>query len=267
MVLSLRNQYSVSSLNQIRNFTQWGHVGDDRFPTVPGEYNYLSEAEKKRSRDYKAFTYTINDVGCRGNLPLGKSIAFLGCSFTFGEGIAEEEIFPYIVSKSLNMPCLNLGCIGYSIPQISHLFHASLKVFNFDTVVITLPSAIRFHYVTKNEMYWPVFPNQDREDIEHETIRKKVYPHLSQEYLLHQAKDYIIYMQTCADLFSKKIIWGTWNSNVESLLNDLFGNCIKFDFESDESIKLQGDFIARDNMHPGIIQHKHYSKKLLSILS
>jgi hypothetical protein len=266
MALCQLNQYSVSSLAEIRNFTHWGHVGDERFPTVSGEYKYLSEAEKKRSRDYKDFTYTINEIGCRGDLSLDKSIAFFGCSFTFGEGVAEEEIFPYLVSNNLNTPYINLGCIGYSIPQIAHLFHASLKVFDFDTVVITLPSAFRFHYVTRDEMYWPVFPNQDRDNIEHETIRKKVYPLLSEEYLLHQAKDYIIYMQTCADLYSKKIIWGTWDYNVQSLLNGIFGNCTKFEFDSDESKQLQGDFIARDNMHPGIIQHSKYSERIVKAI-
>ena len=257
------DQSSVNNLKQLSKYTNWGHNNVDRFPAAPGSYEFLSNAEKERSRQYCKFKYLINEIGCRGNLELKKSIGFFGCSFTFGEGVPEENIFPYLVAKNLGMPFNNLGCNGFTIPQIAHLFHASLQILNFDIAVITLPSPYRFHYVTSKGQYWPVYPNKDRDDEEHEKIRKKVYPHLSSNYLLHQAKDYIIYMQTCADLYNKKIVWGTWCKDTYLLLENLQCNPIKFEFEYQESLKLQGNNIARDNMHPGIEQHSNYSEDII----
>ena len=260
------NQRSVTTLDQLSKFTNWANNDIDRFPQTPGSYQFLSSAEQDRSHSYKEFTYSINEIGCRSSLELQKSIAFFGCSFTFGEGVAEEDTFSDIIANKLNMPYNNLGSNGYTIPQIAQLFHATLQVLNFDTAIITLPSPFRFHYVTTKDKCWPVYPNKDRDDAEHETIRKKVYANLSENYLLHQAKDYITYIQACADLYNKKVIWGTWSKDTYALLENLEIDTIKFNFEYVESLNLQGDYIARDNIHPGIIQHAEYSRNILDAI-
>jgi hypothetical protein len=58
---------------------------------------------------------------------------------------------------------------------------------------------------------------------------------LSENYLLHQAKDYITYIQACADLYNKKVIWGTWSKDTYALLENLEIDTIKFNAETTTS--------------------------------
>jgi len=50
------------------------------------------------------------------------AIVFLGCSFTFGQGVNDTETLPYRVGASRNVPTLNLGGIGYGIHQVYKIF-------------------------------------------------------------------------------------------------------------------------------------------------
>lgn len=62
-------------------------------------------------------TYTITDAGVRrtrGN-PLGDTWLFMGCSFTFGEGVEDDETLPARFSEQLGWKAnvVNLGASGY----------------------------------------------------------------------------------------------------------------------------------------------------------
>lgn len=45
-------------------------------------------------------------------------VLFLGCSFTFGDGCAAEETFPFLVQSALNGTAYNAGVCGYGLGQI-----------------------------------------------------------------------------------------------------------------------------------------------------
>jgi len=67
-------------------------------------------------------TYSIDRYGRRitllsGTAVPGRPILFFGCSYTFGEGVADDETLPFYVSRSFpgSIP-LNYGCPGYG-PQ------------------------------------------------------------------------------------------------------------------------------------------------------
>jgi hypothetical protein len=85
------------------------------FPGI-GTFKFLNEAERFRSKKkYKEFNYVINEMGFRGDYPNpGKKnvMGFFGCSVTFGEGLPEEDNFPYQVSEYYKKDCLNLGMCG-----------------------------------------------------------------------------------------------------------------------------------------------------------
>jgi hypothetical protein len=50
------------------------------------------------------------------------AIVFLGCSFTFGQGVNDTETLPYRVGALRNVSTLNLGGIGYGIHQVYKIF-------------------------------------------------------------------------------------------------------------------------------------------------
>ena len=47
---------------------------------------------------------------------------FLGCSFTFGEGLTDQQSLPYLTGEQNELNSINLGCTGYGIHQVYQLF-------------------------------------------------------------------------------------------------------------------------------------------------
>jgi hypothetical protein len=257
---------NVSSVNDIKYFGPWFHTTPDRHPTVPGSYKFLGIAEKSRSIPYKEFYYTVNNIGFRGTLPSTETevIGFFGCSFTYGEGVADEDCFSSIVSKTVNMPCLNLGMIGHSAQQIAQIFYAASRIWKIKTAIITLPGPERFHYVTSKNCQWPVFPNTDHNDPEHENVRKVLYKYFSEEHFLHSIKDTVLFIDLISKVYNIKVIWGSWSNSTESVIKSALNiTPLFFTYRHPDNIKLEGDWIARDNMHPGIAQHSLYAKKII----
>lgn len=70
-------------------------------------------------------TYTITDAGVRrtrGN-PLGDTWLFMGCSFTFGEGVEDDETLPARFSEQLGWKAnvVNLSATGYGAHHMLRL--------------------------------------------------------------------------------------------------------------------------------------------------
>ena len=253
------NPFNVKYTDDLIYFSPWNHDKND-YPTSPGVYKFLSKAEKKRSIPYKNFSYSINRIGFRGKIPSNKDcIGFFGCSFTFGEGVAEEDIFPNIVSNHLKKEPLNLGMLGYSAQQIIQLFHAANRVYNMTHAVITLPGPERFHYITSQNYHWPIHPNQDRKDREHETVRKALYKYFSDEHLWHTIKDIVVTGELVAKLYGVEVVWGAWHGQTCKIIESVTNQpSLLFEFYPGKDKD-----IARDNMHPGIEQHLNYAKQVI----
>ena len=61
-----------------------------------------------------AIEYRYNQDGFRGSdFDLQqRALMVLGCSFTFGVGLAEKQVWPWIVAAQLGMPCMTLAWGG-----------------------------------------------------------------------------------------------------------------------------------------------------------
>jgi hypothetical protein len=68
---------------------------------------------------------TITDQGLRVPEPRGPvDVAFLGDSFTFGQGLNDAQTFPYIYCAERNLSCVNLGHSGSgTLEQMDILEH------------------------------------------------------------------------------------------------------------------------------------------------
>jgi hypothetical protein len=67
--------------------------------------------------------YTINDLGLRVSSPvrspnLDRCVLFFGDSFTFGEGVNDQEAMPYVVGKLSDYKIYNFGFHGYGPHQM-----------------------------------------------------------------------------------------------------------------------------------------------------
>lgn len=86
-----------------------------------------------------SFTYEFNSHGFRcKEFTDTDSILFLGCSVTCGIGLPLETIFPEIVSKKINLNCINLGVGGSSADTAFRLAQIYLPKLKPKIVVATL---------------------------------------------------------------------------------------------------------------------------------
>ena len=74
--------------------------------------------------DFDALT-TISKDGYRGPASSGNpDTLFLGDSFTFAQGVTDEQAFPYLYCKAKNLDCANLAVPGastvYTISRLEH---------------------------------------------------------------------------------------------------------------------------------------------------
>ena len=83
--------------------------------TIDGQVieNILKPGAKyyQSSTEYHAFT-SITGKGYRVPESKDPIIIFLGDSFTFGQGLSDQETFVYIYFRAMNVPCANLAIPG-----------------------------------------------------------------------------------------------------------------------------------------------------------
>lgn len=92
----------------------------------PIRQSYVEPSSQYRiiTPDFDALT-TITKDGYRGPASSGNpDTLFLGDSFTFAQGVTDEQAFPYLYCKAKNLDCANLSVPGAStIYTISRLEH------------------------------------------------------------------------------------------------------------------------------------------------
>jgi len=95
----------------------------------------------------KTITYSFNSHGFRSeefDFDERESILFLGCSYTVGIGLPNENTWPYIVSKNLKLKCYNLGVGGCSLDTMYRLGKYWIPKFKSKLVIIMEPPGPRY---------------------------------------------------------------------------------------------------------------------------
>ena len=122
----------------------------------------------KKNKDQQ---YTINDVDYKYNPQgfrtknleeyKGKKVNIaLGCSFTEGVGLPENEIWPTYVEQQTEFPILNLGLGGASSDSIARILTNIIGMFDIQTVYILWPPHSRFEYFESLEGVLVMNPGQ-----------------------------------------------------------------------------------------------------------
>lgn len=226
------------------------------FPGV-GTFKYLNQAEEDRSKkDYKNFEYVVNEMGFRGTYPTPDKkgvMGFFGCSVTFGEGLPEEDNFPYQLAKHYGKDCLNLGMCGAGAHRIALIFQAATRIWEIDTVVITLPNWGRFNYVDKENNMMSIIPPHRHASHEGEAVRQSLVKYFSDQYLMSATKDAASFIVSIAKENNIKLILGSWEQETRQIL--------KASLDYDPAIFMYNVKIetARDNCHPGPIACANYT--------
>ena len=228
-------------------------------------FEYLSENEKLRSEEYlkkinmtNNWSYKINKYGFRGDLiiqPDNKNIGTFGCSVTLGAGVEEKNTFASLVENQLGMNVINFGVQGASIQLIAKLIAASIRVIDFDSVIITLPMFTRFIATRDDDTLISMNPS-----FIHTIIEKKykaVYENFSDSDFLYYASDSIQWIISELKCKNIKSYWGSWDPKMHELLE-------RFVPENTIMPLMTRTDVARDGGHHGIISHKLYAFNIVN---
>jgi hypothetical protein len=216
--------------------------------------------------DWPKFTYKINEYGFRyDTTSKDKVICFVGCSITFGVGLAQEHTFPEIVTRSLgdDWQCMNISMPGSGPDvQIINLTWA-INNFKIDKIVWYMSDPLRQTTIRNGHLKFHV-PNTDNirngikddelELLKHvvnyeETILLRTYWNLYTLFSLIKEKNIDLYFRCWIDDFQFKLSPLISQFNIKEITN------------------MHNIDIARDNMHSGIMSHNGFANELIEIIN
>ena len=128
-------------------------VGDSEALFDKHQKNILTKLQLKALNWTKnSITYKFNEYGFRSDsFSNAPGAIFLGCSLAFGVGLPYEKIWPYLISKKLNLSCWNLSQPGGSLDTCYRLAKCWVPVLKPKYIFILKPSIYRREYYY--EMY------------------------------------------------------------------------------------------------------------------
>lgn len=109
--------------------------------------------------------YKFNDYGYRASFDYEKlldtkKIVCIGCSFTEGVGLYENETWPYLLSQKIGLPYLNLGIAGGSQGYVVWQIMNVLNNIQTNNIFVLSPPWGRFFELTdlefENKQSWDV---------------------------------------------------------------------------------------------------------------
>lgn len=123
--------------------------------------NLIENYDKLKQFDWldKKVSYKFNSLGFRADeFTSEPSALFLGCSFTLGVGIPIGETWTTIVSKQLNLHCINLGQAGGSPDTAFRLALGYIARLKPKVVFYLQPIKWRIELASANSIQF-LFPN------------------------------------------------------------------------------------------------------------
>ena len=125
-----------------------------------GNHSIKYDSDNSLSVEYK-----FNDYGYRASFdyePLldSEKIVCIGCSFTEGVGLYENETWPYILSQKIGLPYLNLGLAGGSQGYVMWQIMNVIKNIQSKNIFVLSPPSGRVFELTdttfENKQSWDI---------------------------------------------------------------------------------------------------------------
>lgn len=205
----------------------------------------INQAEEDILDPNTDWKYHINKYGFRNEWDLDskkEKIGFFGCSFTFGEGIHNDDTFVNIVSNALDMTPINVGVGGSGLERTTRTFSAATKVIDFDYAVVTLPAWFRQLHVTKEGKLINIIPYYPHNDFEK---LNEIYSSFDEDFFVNQAISYVNWIGDIATANNIKLILCSWDHPLNELCQLIYPDTTIDPFPNID------DKCARDKMHPG----------------
>lgn len=251
---------TIDSIHELNHFI---YMHSLKIDSVGTEYKTTHFHESEYGVEQDPWKYAINTHGYRGNnWSFNKeSIAFFGCSFTFGIGV--KKSITESVQEKTGVECINLGSPGASSIAILKTFISFIKLHPIKYAVITLPANGRIYHPTYDNSislwhYGSLIPGYLTPH--NENIYKAAYKFFTEDVSAAYLHDYINFAEELANHSGTKILWSSWDTQTQHFLNNML---------TSKKIVEVGNFTgdkARDNMHPGPKVVENWAVKLTAKL-
>jgi hypothetical protein len=196
-------------------------------------------------------TYTFNSLGFRGDsFPFidnsKKTIMAVGCSYTEGIDVNDDETWPFFISKLLNSNHINFGFTGRSNDYISRVILTYTDIVKPDLVLIMYTHPTRMEYFTENGDPEPFHPHPWDYFEKNNELWNNMMNYTNDEFEFQNwYKNHLLikyFLQT---------------KNIPFLWNGTFLNT-----NYDDGLRFDGDLKVEYGKHQTSEQNKIYSEKL-----
>jgi hypothetical protein len=120
---------------------------------------YRQQLQDLNWLDPRVITYKYNNHGFRtADFDQQPSGLALGCSYTEGVGVAQDQTWPSVLSKLCNYHIWNLGVGGCSFDTVFRLLEYYLPKLNVQFVCVLPPPPTRFEFCDINGDFISVAP-------------------------------------------------------------------------------------------------------------
>lgn len=196
-----------------------------------------------------AFTYKINSAGFRGDeFDIGNDcIVTLGCSYTIGTGLPQEQVWPWILGGKLGLPVCNLAWGGTSSDTCFRLAQYWLPKLKPKHVFMLTPPRDRVDVYTAGNQdlpYWETLMASDQ---------SKIF--LNDNFI----KYWFSYRENQNINIEKNKL------AIEMLAKNNNSGFAVLDADAESSTAKSNVGCARDFMHAGPVGHRALAEKMLNI--
>jgi hypothetical protein len=266
--LKLISTNNIKKLEDIRVYGHNHHPSDflSRLNDSPNGFEIpvsnLSEVLLAQNGELEEdWQYFINPYNFRGkwNLDTNKKIkiACFGDSFTFGDGIAEEDTYVEQIRRLIDDTELyNVGKGGSSFQRVVRTFAAFVKFVDIDIAVFTFPHIHREFFIDDTAKVIDLIPNVDQKNAHWNYMLP--FFELHENYQKTKLSFGLNYILDIADILGIKVLFTSWDVPTYDLLkicapehtaNKIFPNNL-------DNKK------ARDKQHPGKNSHLRHAKNI-----
>ena len=232
------------------------------------------EKENKSLWPHKDFNYQISSLGFRESTDLKDSdIGAFGCSFTFGQGLPDDSLWPALLAKSIGMTSYNFGQPGISATGIADLFAIVSNIVDIKHAIFLLPPYHRLQLAAEELKSHkidlvPIIPNYvSKHEVRYRFNSVDVYRALPEEELLKNFKDAVYQIEYIASTKGITTYYSSWEKETYKFLTYMDENLNLLPEWTSKSEHngvveyLNNDF-ARDMHHPGLRHHENWTRQI-----
>jgi len=274
------NFLTSSNINDVKKLTLCATRQDLRMSSsVQVECFSPREYEHKPNWQHQDFNYLISELGFRGEntLPDEVELAAFGCSFTFGQGLAEDMVWPNLLANDLKMSMYNFGQPATGVKNIADLFAIITNHVKIKHAVFLLPPYHRLQIAAKNRHtnsvdILPVLPNYDGSiQSRYSVIGDDIYKALPGEELLKIFKDSVYLIDYLAKIKGIKTYYSSWDKDTYRFLMQMNKDLTLLPEWTSRSVytgvvEYLNNDLARDMLHPGMRHHKNWTWQIKDLI-